>query len=99
MRQVRGGVNAKPINASTGGGRWGIIDGLPASLAQQASIKNGWTFIYADNLWHVDCLAILPGSVLSVMVRYQGSQDPAGLQIGANICASVTRQLTYTPSL
>jgi hypothetical protein len=98
MRKVRGGVNDKPVNASTGGGRWGIIDGLPASLAQQASIKNGWTFIHADQLWHVNCLAILPDSVLAVMVRYKAPESPAGLQVGADVCASATRQLIQTPT-
>jgi hypothetical protein len=99
MRQVRGGVYDSPVNATTGGGRWGIIDGLPASLARQASIKNGWTFIYADNLWHVNCLAILPKSVLAVMMRYSGPVSQDGLSTGASVCASVAKQLVYTPDL
>jgi hypothetical protein len=99
MRTVRGGIADQPVNQTTGGGRWGIIDGLPTSLARQASIKNGWTFIYADNLWHVNCLAILPGSVLAVMMRYAGPVNPTGLKVGADVCAAVTRQLVYTPDL
>jgi hypothetical protein len=99
MRRVRGGVADQPVNQTTGGGRWGIIDGLPAALARQASIKNGWTYIYADRLWHVNCLAILPGSVLAVMMRYAGPVNPTGLKTGADICASVTSQLVYTPDL
>jgi hypothetical protein len=96
MRHVSGGVDDQPVNQKTGGGRWGIIDGLPASLAGQVSIKNGWTFIYADDLWHVNCLAILPASVLAVLIRYRGPVSPNGLRTGADICASVTRQLVYT---
>jgi hypothetical protein len=99
MRKVRGGVSDQPVNQTTGGGRWGIIDGLPGALARQVSIKNGWTFIYADNLWHVNCLAILPGAVLSVMMRYAAPVSPTGLKVGAGICASVARQLVYTPDL
>lgn len=99
MRQVRGTVNQQAADWTSGGGRWGIIDGLPTSLAQQASIKNGWTFIYADNLWHVSCLAILPSSVLAVMIRYSAPATVAGLKVGAATCASVTGQLLYTPDL
>jgi hypothetical protein len=99
MRTVRGGIYDQPVTAKTGGGRWGIIDGLPGSLARQAAIKNGWTFIYADNLWHVNCLAILPGSVLAVMLRYRGPANPTGLKRGADTCTSITRQLVYTPDL
>ncbi len=99
MRKVRGTVDDQPADQKTGGGRWGIIDGLPAPLASQVSIKNGWTFIFADNLWHVNCLAILPQSVLVVMMRYAAPANVAGLRVGAGICASVTRQLVYTPDL
>jgi hypothetical protein len=99
MREVRGTVNDQPADQKTGGGRWGIIDGLPWNLAPEASIKNGWTFIYADGLWHVNCLAILPDSVLSVMMRYKSTNNVAGLKVGAGICASVTRQLVYAPDL
>jgi hypothetical protein len=97
MRQVRGGVADQPVNQRTGGGRWGIIDGLPPALARQASIKNGWTFIYADGLWHVNCLAILPEAILAVLLRYRGPVSPAGLRTGADTCAAVTRQLVVTP--
>ncbi|HKT01651.1 MAG TPA: hypothetical protein VJT31_19170 [Rugosimonospora sp.] len=99
MHNVRGTVNDQPADQKTGGGRWGIIDGLPTSLAAQVSIKNGWTFIFADNLWHVNCLAILPSSVLVVMMRYAAPDSVTGLKVGAGICASVTRQLVYTPDL
>jgi hypothetical protein len=99
MREVRGTVEQQPASQKTGGGRWGIIDALPWNLAPQASIKNGWTFIYADGLWHVNCLAILPDHVLAVMMRYKAANSVAGLKVGDNICASVTRQLISAPEL
>jgi hypothetical protein len=99
MQEVRGTVEQQPASQKTGGGRWGIIDGLPWNLAPEASIKNGWTFIFADGLWHVNCLAILPDHVLSVMMRYKAANSVAGLKVGDNICASVTRQLVYAPEL
>jgi hypothetical protein len=73
-----------------GEGRFGIIDGLPADVAAQTSIKNGWTLIYADGLWHVNCLAVHDDFVLSVLTRYPGS---LGLSYGAGVCKSVTSQL------
>lgn len=99
MREVRGTVDKQPADQKTGGGRWGIIDALPWNLAPQAAIKNGWTFIYADGLWHVNCLAILPDHVISVMMRYRSTNNVAGLTVGDNICATVTRQLVYQPEL
>ena len=91
MRQVSGGVTDQPPNfCCTGGGRWGIIDGLPPELASEVSIKNGWTPIWADGLWHVNCLAIHPDWVLCVQARYPYS---LGLQYGADACRSVTEQL------
>lgn len=89
MRAVQGGVAQQ--QATSGGGRWGIIDGLPATLAARTAIKNGWTPIGADGLWHVDNLAISDTWVLAVMVRYPIG---AGLQYGADICSSVARQLS-----
>jgi hypothetical protein len=99
MRKVRGTVEQQPASQKTGGGRWGIIDALPWNLAPEASIKNGWTFIYADGLWHVNCLAILPDSVLAVMMRYKAANSVAGLKVGDGLCASVTSQLVYAPEL
>jgi len=98
MRHVRGGVKDQ-ISATQQGGRWGIIDGLPDVLAQDTAIKNGWTYIHADNLWHLNCMAIHPDWVLAVEMRYPGSQGTSGLQIGADVCASVARQLVYTPEV
>jgi hypothetical protein len=99
MRKVRGTVEQQTASQETGGGRWGIIDGLPWNLAPQASIKNGWTYIYADGLWHVNCLAILPDHVIAVMMRYKSTNNVAGLRVGDGICASVTSQLVYAPEL
>jgi hypothetical protein len=47
----------------------------------------------------VNCLAILPDHVLSVMMRYKSTNNVAGLKVGDNICAAVTRQLVYQPEL
>ncbi len=88
MRDVQGGVGDQ--QATTGGGRWGIVDGLPATLASGLSIKNGWTPTSSDGDWHVNNLAISDDWVLAVMVRYPIGN---GLQYGADICSSVARQL------
>jgi hypothetical protein len=85
MKQVRGSVAQEP-----GGGRWGIIDALPAELAANTSIKNGWTLLYEDGKWHLTCLAVHPDWILAVLTRY-----PAALtkRYGASICKQVTEQL------
>jgi hypothetical protein len=87
MTQVRGGVKDQ-VSVAVQGGRWGIIDGLPPALQKTVSIKNGWT-IYVD-AWHINCLAIDTHWILSVETR-----TPT-LQKGADVCASVTRQLLVT---
>ncbi len=93
MRHVQGGVKDQPPGfGPTGGGHWGIIDGLPADITPDVSIKNGWTPIYADGLWHVNCLAVHEEFILAVQVRYPISQ---GLQFGADVCKSVTQQLVH----
>jgi hypothetical protein len=92
MKHVRGGV-ADQVSVTQQGGRWGIIDGLPANLVPDTSIKNGWTQ-YGDG-WHVNCLAINPAWVLNVMVRIPGSR----LQTAADVCKSVAQQLTVTPDI
>jgi hypothetical protein len=91
MKNVRGGVNDQ-VSVEQQGGRWGIIDGLPGNLVAGTSIKNGWTGGYSDG-WHVNCLAINDAWVLNVMTRV------SSLQAGANVCASVAKQLTYTPDV
>jgi hypothetical protein len=94
MREVTGGVKDQ-ISVQVQGGRWGIIDGLPANLVATTSIKNGWT-PYGSG-WHVNCLAINPNNwVLNVMVRTSGD---GRLQTPANVCKSVAQQLTYTPDV
>ncbi|MEQ4303728.1 serine hydrolase [Plantactinospora sp. B6F1] len=92
MSKVRGTTAAKDQRARQGGGRWGIIDGLPQGILGQGrvSIKNGWTLINADGKWHLNCLAITDDWVLSVMTRYSGAK---GLDFGADVCASVASQL------
>jgi hypothetical protein len=87
MKKVRGGVDAQ-VSDTKQGGRWGIIDGLPKSIQGDLSMKNGWTK-YKDG-WHVNCLGIEPGWVLSVMLR------TSSLPLAAVDCAMVARQLVVT---
>jgi hypothetical protein len=101
MRQVQGGVGDQ--HTTYGGGRWGIIDELPAVLADQTSIKNGWTPQVYDGNWHVSCLAINPAFILVVMAQYQwtGSswQTANNLSTGDQICQKVTTALLHVPDL
>lgn len=95
MRNVQGGVADQPPGyCCTGGGHWGIIDGVPKVLAPKVSIKNGWTPLYADGLWHINCLAIHDRWILAVQTRYPIS---LGLQNGADICSSVAQQVIQIP--
>jgi hypothetical protein len=93
MKHVEGGVQDQ-ISVTMQGGHWGIIDGLPANLVPDTSIKNGFTYYAADG-WHVNCLAINPSWVLNVMVRVQG--NPIVPSVPASVCQSVAQQLTVTP--
>jgi len=95
MRHTQGGTAAKDQQKRTGGGHWGIIDGLPENLQTEVSIKNGWTLINADGKWHLNCLAIHDDWTLAVQVKYPGK---LGLAYGAGICKSVTQQLVYQPT-
>ncbi|MGC4895571.1 hypothetical protein [Micromonospora sp. DT31] len=90
MSKVSGSV--KDQQARSGGGRWGIIDGLPPAIKAQGpvSIKNGWTQLAYDGNWHVNCLAVTEKWSLAVMMRYPGA---AGLSYGAKVCAGVATQL------
>jgi hypothetical protein len=85
MKEVRGGVEDQD-SGEVQGGRWGIIEGLPAELARDLSFKNGWT-LYEDG-WHVNCLAIHPEFVFAVMMRM-----PATLPEAAQGCADVAAAL------
>ncbi|MGC1215204.1 MAG: hypothetical protein WA890_28585 [Micromonospora sp.] len=90
MSKVRGSVGDQ--QQRSGGGKWGIVDGLPDEITAQGpvSIKNGWTQLAYDGNWHVNCLAVTDKWTLAVMMRY-----PAGtsLSYGAKVCASVATQL------
>ncbi|MEU1752469.1 hypothetical protein ABZ436_07425 [Micromonospora matsumotoense] len=90
MAQVRGSVTQQ--RERSGGGRWGIIDGLPAEIRSQGPVamKNGWTALSYDGNWHVSCLAVTDKWSLAVMMRYPVKQR---LTYGAKVCASVTTQL------
>jgi hypothetical protein len=88
MKQVRGTVAEEPA-----GGRWGVVDALPAGLVKDTAIKNGWTLLYDDGMWHLNCLAVHPDWVLAVLTRYPGK---LGKQYGAGLCKQVTEQLLTT---
>lgn len=91
MTKVRGTTAAADQHERSGGGRWGIIDGLPSEIvAQGVGIKNGWTAIWADGNWHINCLAVADDWALAVMMRYPIER---GLDYGANVCKSVAEQL------
>lgn len=92
MTKVRGTTAAKDQKESEGGGRWGIIDGLPKDMItrEHVGIKNGWTQIWADGKWHLNCLAVADSWVLAVLLRYPANQP---LDFGADVCASVATQL------
>jgi hypothetical protein len=90
MRHVQGSTAAKDQFATRGGGRWGIIDGVPDSMTGTVAIKNGWTPLDSDGNWHLNCLAIGDGWTMSVMMRYPSK---LGLDYGAGVCRSVAAQL------
>ncbi|MGK5443169.1 hypothetical protein ACSNN7_15330 [Micromonospora sp. URMC 105] len=90
MSKVRGSVKTQQLRS--GGGKWGIVDGLPAAIKAQGpvAIKNGWTPLSYDGNWHVSCLAVTDKWSLAVMLRYPQSSK---LDYGAKVCASVATQL------
>ncbi|HEV7898964.1 MAG TPA: serine hydrolase [Planosporangium sp.] len=67
-----------------GEGRFGIVQERPG-----VAVKNGWTRWW-DGTWHVNCLGVADGWSLAVLVRYPAR---LGLDHGAEVCRSVTRQL------
>lgn len=89
MRHVEGTAAPTDQHATSGGGRWGIIDGLPESLRDEVAIKNGWTRM-ADGDWDVNCLAVHDDWVLVVMLGYSGDRE---LQYGAERCRDIAGQL------
>jgi hypothetical protein len=101
MHSVQGGVADQ--QAHTGGGHWGIVDALPAAIAADVSIKNGWTAQIYDHNWHVNCLAVHPDWVLAIQVRYPWTsptndwRTATNLQQGADACRMITKQLLVSP--
>jgi hypothetical protein len=90
MREVSGSTAASEQESTRGGGRWGIIDGVPATQAGAVAIKNGWTSYSSDGNWHLNCLAVTDTWTMSVMMRYPSSQ---GLDYGAGVCETIASQL------
>lgn len=91
MRRVTGTVDEEP-----NGGRWGILDALPAQTRAGVAIKNGWTSIKADGMWHLNCLAATDRWVLSVLTRYPAEW---GKRYGARLCRDRTTRLLNTGAL
>lgn len=89
MRNVEGGTSAADQRARSGGGRWGIIDGLPEPMRDEVAIKNGWTRM-ADGHWDLNCLAVHDDWVLAVMLGYPNER---GLDYGADRCRDIAAQL------
>lgn len=94
MRSVQGTIAPEDQERTRGGGRWGIIDGVPAEVAGNVALKNGWTDISADGNWHLNCLALTGDWTISVMMRYPSER---GLSYGAEVCESIARQLLARP--
>ncbi|MEV0713835.1 hypothetical protein [Asanoa sp. NPDC050611] len=96
MSKVRGSVTQQ--GKSSGGGRWGIIDGLPKEIVAKEgpiSFKNGWTPLVYDGDWHISCMAISKDWVLAVQTRYPSSKP---LSYGAKVCQDTATQLV-TPKV
>ncbi|HEX6682503.1 MAG TPA: hypothetical protein VF062_06885 [Candidatus Limnocylindrales bacterium] len=90
MRHVEGTTAADEQWETRGGGRWGIIDGVPASSADTVAIKNGWTSVGSDGSWHLNCLAFTDEWTMSIMMRYPSG---LGLDYGAGVCETIAAQL------
>ncbi|WP_117209664.1 serine hydrolase [Allorhizocola rhizosphaerae] len=90
MRNVQGTAAPEDQQKTRGGGRWGIIDGVPVDSAPSVALKNGWTSIGADGNWHLNCLALTGDWTMSVMMRYP---DELGLEYGAGICRQIAHRL------
>ncbi|GAA1845191.1 hypothetical protein [Asanoa iriomotensis] len=96
MTKVTGKVTEQ--QKTSGGGRWGIIDGLPKELVTNdgpISFKNGWTALVYDGDWHISCMAISKDWVLAVQTRYPSSKP---LSYGAKVCQDTATQLV-TPKV
>ncbi|GAA0737616.1 hypothetical protein Drose_00895 [Dactylosporangium roseum] len=68
---------------------FGIVPALPETEKATTAVKNGW-IARSDGKWHVNCMAIGTDWVLGVLTVYPASK---GMNYGANICSTVTRQL------
>ena len=66
-----------------------VVPALPATEQPATAVKNGW-IARSDGKWHVNCMAVGTDWVLSVLTVYPSSK---GMNYGAEICSSVTRQL------
>jgi hypothetical protein len=79
----------KEMRAVRGAGRFGVISALPAEVAEDTAIKNGW-INRPDGTWHINCLAIGTDWSVAVMLVYPVAK---GMSLGAATCKSVAQQL------
>jgi hypothetical protein len=79
----------KEMRSVRGTGRFGVISALPAEVADDTAIKNGW-INRPDGTYHVNCLAIGTDWSVAVMLVYPVAK---GLSLGAATCKSVAAQL------
>jgi hypothetical protein len=87
MRSVRGSYADSDQHETSGGGRWGIIDGLPSP--DGVAIKNGWTRM-SDGEWDVNCLALHEKWVLAILMGYPSALP---LQLAADHARTLTATL------
>ncbi len=87
MRAVRGSAADTDQHETTGGGRWGIIDALPAEA--DLAIKNGWTRM-SDGEWDVNCLALHDRWILAILMGYPAALP---LQVAADHARALTASL------
>lgn len=87
MRAVRGSFADSDQRETSGGGRWGIIDGLPEPSG--IAIKNGWTRM-SDGEWDVNCLALHDKWVLAILMGYPADQP---LELAAEHARNLTANL------
>lgn len=73
-----------------GEGDFGARSAFGAQERRGIAIKNGWFMRQEDQQWHLACLAIADGWILSVLQRYPKA---LGLDYGKRVCRKVAVQL------
>ena len=82
------------MRAVRGDGDFGIRSALPAPVAAQVAVKNGWLLRDDDKNWHVSCLAVADDWAMAVLQRYPSQgQYEKDLAHAKLICQLVAQQL------